>query len=224
MKLFLAVPLTVVAAALGVSVGAAGASSPLSVAPTSAHAGSAGSVVASAVGPKLASNTVFFSNLGPGGSFQHGGWCVTGATAGCTGRFDIAMPFVPSVNGRVTRIDIAITNLSGPNSATVLLAQDDGSGLPGHVLGSWPISNQPAIGVSCCPTTVSLPVSIAIGARRTYWVIARAGTTSTWDNWNWNYAGTQGPYAYSTDGTSWNYANSTIGAFDVIGCSGVCHT
>jgi hypothetical protein len=167
---------------------------------------------------------VFFSNLGPGSSFQSDGWCVSGPASSCGSRFDEAMSFVPSVNGRVTRIDIGLTNFSGPNSATVLLAQDNG-GVPGHVLGQWAVSGQPPFGsTTCCPTTIILPATVPIGAGRTYWVIARAGTTTTNDGWNWNYYGTVGTYAYSTNGSNWSTSYDTISAFAVIGCTGACHT
>ena len=77
---------------------------------------------------------------------------------------------------------------------------------------------------TCCPTTINLPVTVPIGAGRTYWVIARAGTSTTWDGWNWNYYGTTGTFAYSANGTTWGTTSGTIGAFDVIGCTGACHT
>src|SRR5437868_13013932 len=94
-------------AAVGLVAGRAQASSPAPLAPTSAKAGTASSEAAPATSPQFATNTVFFSNLGPGGSFSSGGWCLSGATSPC-GRFDEAMPFFPSVSGRVTQIYVGV--------------------------------------------------------------------------------------------------------------------
>ncbi len=207
---------------MGLLAGRAQASPPAPVAPTSAKAGAPGGAAAApAVSPQLGSNTLFFSSLGPGGSFQATGFCVNGPTGPCGGRFDEAASFVPAVSGRVTQIDVGVTHAVGTNAAVVKLAQDNG-GVPGAVLGSWSIANQPTYGATCCATAISISPSISIGAGRTYWVIAVAGASNTDDAFNWNYNGTSGTYAYSTNGTSWTLTGGPPGAFDVIGCSKLC--
>ncbi len=222
-KGFVASALVLGAVAVGLVAGRAQASSPGPLAPTSAKAGVVGGAAAApAVSPQLASNTLFFSNLGPGGSFQSTGFCVNGPTGPCGGRFDEAASFVPAVSGRVTQIDVGVTHFAGTNAAVVKLAQDNG-GVPGAVLGSWPIANQPTYGATCCATTIPINPSISIGAGRTYWVIAVAGASNTDDALNFNYNGTTGIYAYSTNGTSWTLLAGPIGAFDVIGCYKICH-
>lgn len=216
-----ALALVLALAGAALVVGRAQASAPAPLAPTSAKgiAGSGPGARAPATSPQLGSNAVLFSNLGPGGSFSSTGWDVSGSASGA-GRFDEAMRFTPYTSGRVTRIDIAVTNFAGPNGAFVSLAQDSG-GVPGTVLGSWLIVNQPAYGSTCCATSITVSQSIPVGAGHTYWLIAAAATTTTWDAWSWNYYGDTDTFAYN-QGSGWNYAFGPVGGFDLIGCSKLC--
>src|SRR5204863_7849752 len=118
--------------------------SPGPQAPTSAKTRAASGPAAQAPSPQFASNTVFFSNVGPGGSFAANSWCVSGASSLCT-RFDEAMPFFPSTSGLVTQIYIGLIHVSGPNATTVQLAQDNG-GVPGAILAGGTVFNSPGNG------------------------------------------------------------------------------
>src|SRR5262245_47176061 len=179
-----------------------------------------GSGAAPAV-PQVSNGTVFFSNLGPGGAFSSTGWCVAGASSSCGSRYDDAMPFIASSSGRVTQIDVGLTHFDGTNAALVKLAADS-NGVPGQILASWPAANQGAYGSTCCPTTFTAYPPVSVVAGRRYWVIAVAGAPDTNDAFMWNYWGTNGAYAFSTDGTTWSLTFGAIGAFDVLGCPKLC--
>jgi hypothetical protein len=207
--------------AIGVVAGRAQASSPAPRAPTSAKSAAASVPAAQAPSPQFASNTVFFSNLGPGGSFDPTGWCVTGATAGCGSRFDEAMPFYPSVSGIVTQIYAGVTNVAGPNAALVQLAQDN-NGVPGAILAGGYVFGSPPFGSTCCAGSISISPSVPIGYGHRYWVIVRAATSMTFDAWNWSYYGGTTAFAYSVNGTTWNSSFGAISSFAVIGCSKLC--
>jgi hypothetical protein len=208
--------------AIGVAAGRARASSSaLPQAPTAARGAAAPAGAAQAPSQQLASNAVFFDNLGAGRSFSGSSWCVTGTSTPC-GRFDEAMPFVPSVSGRVQEIDIAAVHSSGPNATIVQLAQDNG-GVPGAVLASTGVINSPPSGSTCCAGVATVSPSVPIGAGHTYWVIARAPASTTYNGWAWNPNFTTGTFAYSQNGGStWSTTYSYIGAFAVVGCSKVC--
>lgn len=206
--------------AIGLVAGRARATSTAPQAPTGAK-GAAAASTNHAPAQQLTSNAVFFSNLGPGGSFSAASWCVSGASTPCT-RFDEAMPFVPAVSGRVQEIDIGAVHVSGLNATIVQLAQDNG-GVPGAVLASTGVSNSPSTGSTCCVGVAPVSPSVPIGAGHTYWVIARAPISTTYNGWAWNYYGDSGGFAFSQDGgATWSATGGNIGAFAVIGCSKLC--
>jgi hypothetical protein len=183
-----------VLAVCGGLIGAAQASSsPAPLSPKNAPAAAGGPVVQSP-SPQFATNTVFFSNVGPGGSFSSTAWCVSGATSPC-GRFDEAMPFFPSVSGLVTQIYVGLVNVSGTNAALVQLAQDNG-GVPGAILASGGIAGSPHIGATCCVGSISVSPSVPIGYGHRYWIIVRPAASNTYSGWNWSYYGGSTTFAF----------------------------
>jgi len=175
-----------------------------------------------------------FSNLGAGGAYQFfDAWCVTDVLAaptnGCGHPFTTANGFVG--NGtRLTQIDVALTNDNGPNNATVMLAQDDGSGgpnafgLPGAVIRSWSVASQPPFGGCCAVTSVTASPSIPVGNGKRYWVVVAPGPniqTTTSDAWNWNVFDSGGPTAQN-HGAGWFRTDAVQGAFDVLACPKIC--
>jgi len=169
--------------------------------------------------------SVIYSNLGPGGAYYpYDGWCVHGdVSAGvCTGYQKVAMPFTGN-GGTVTQIDLALTNSGGTNNATVQLVRDE-AGVPGAVLGSWSVANQPPLGGCCALTTIHVSPTIPVGAGKKYWVVAGPGPNNqddTADVWNWNSQLSTGTYAYN-NGSGWTTAQSPVSAFDVLGCGKLC--
>jgi hypothetical protein len=217
------VALVAVVAGLGVAsaAGAGGASTVSAGAITTTHA--VGAISAPAAPPSLPIGAMLlFSNFGPGNGYN----CCTGWTVsepGAVGLFRPAMAFTPSVNAQVTQIDIALGHVSGTNNATISLAQDNG-GVPGTILRTWPVALQPPFGTCCIVTTVGGSL-VPVAAGHKYWVIASAGpnvANNTWDAWNLNSIGQQGPTALDTGSGFVLNANHTEGAFDVIGCGKLC--
>lgn len=210
--------LAVAAAGLGVA-SAAGASGTPWITHVPGTTGAAVSTSSSAL-PQGA--FYIYDNLGPGNAYDCcTGWTVAEPGSG-NGTAISAMSFTPSSNAQVTQIDLALSNVSGANNATIELAKDNGGGIPGTVLGAWGVVGQPTLG-SCCTLATVHTGLIPVGAGRTYWVVAIAGpngANDTWDAWNWNTTGATGGDFY-LNGTWYQYGNPT-GAFDVIGCGKVC--
>jgi hypothetical protein len=168
-----------------------------------------------------------FSNLGPFPNTYSGvTWVVSGPNSGF-GRFEVAQAFTPSSGAFITQIDVALSHFLGTNRATVQLAQDNG-GLPGAVLRSWPLANQPPFNVCCPLTTIDVSPMIAVGAGKKYWLIAMAGPSllgDTWDGWDQNSIGQLGPVAgnnFASNGWFLIGSAESEGAFDVIGCPKLC--
>jgi hypothetical protein len=171
---------------------------------------------------------VIFSNLGPPGPTYYCclGWLVTGS-----GTFyrqvENANAFTPSQNTYITQIDVAVSHASGTNNMTLELVRDDG-GLPGSVLRSWSLANQPPIGTCCALTTIRVGSRTAVLAGRQYWLVAIAGPNSlndTVDGWNFTWNGAQtGPVMSNYDGAGWIQVGYESGAFDVLGvpCGKLC--
>jgi hypothetical protein len=218
-----------IAAVIGVVAAGAQASAPVrDTNGAAAKAGPNGAAPNNAVSP----NQVIFSNLGAGNAYDTVlGWCVTGLTSapadGCGGSLQrwIGSAFTGN-GGNVTQIDVALTYDNGTNGATVQLAADNGSGLPGNVLRSWSVSGQPPVGTCCGLTTLTVSPSIPVGSGKTYWVVVKPAGTSTSDLWDENTVGDYGPVAGNHNGSGWfseGPPSATLrGAFDVLGCAKIC--
>src|SRR5690349_5796048 len=106
-------------------------------------------VVVAGVTVLPASADTFFSNFGPGNSYN---CCVGGTISGPTsapGWIIQANQFTAGFSGSVSQIDVAMGYVTGAlNGATISLWSDNG-GIPGSQLGSWNITNLTNFG-SCC--------------------------------------------------------------------------
>ncbi|SRR5579872_20082 len=168
-----------------------------------------------------ASADTFFSDFGPGNSYN---CCVGGTISGPTsapGWVIQANQFTAGFSGSVSQIDIAIGYVTGAlNGATISLWSDNG-GLPGSQLGSWNITNLTNFGSCCAVATISGISGINLVGGQTYFLMASA-PNDTWDAWNWNSIGDTGLVDFSLDGgQTWNQApGSTLYTFDVLGNTG----
>jgi hypothetical protein len=214
----------VVAAAAGLSLAATAGAGTRTAVPAGAIT-TAPRAGAPAVGAALpvASQTIF-SNFGPGRSYDCcSAWDVSEAGTGFL--FETANGFTPSAGGQISRIDIALSNLTGTNNATVELAQDSG-GLPGAVIRSWSVAGQPPFGSCCAVTTINVSPLIPVGAGHQYWLIAIAGPNvqnDTFDTWNFTYNDANTGPIMQWDGTTWiDRAPNPSGAFDILGCGKLC--
>jgi len=229
-KLFVAALLVGVLGTVAVVAGRAqaGARSAKSAGPITRVAPMASAVTSSAASPaSLPFGSVFIhNNFGPSDGYNCCTAWTVGASASVPGLFRAANAFVPATSAWVTQIDVALSNAAGTNNATISLASDNG-GVPGTILGSWSVANQPVFGsLSCCVVaTIQTGRLIPLGAGRQFWLIVDGGpnvANNTWDTWNWNTTGDTGLDAYNT-GAGWVLQpDMTLGAFDVIGCPKIC--
>jgi hypothetical protein len=218
--------LVVGVAAASISAAAAGAGTHAVVAKgpittTTAKVGAASVAPAVPLGAQ-----VIFSNFGPPGNAYNAGvgWTVS-EPGSPPGLFQNANAFTPSVGSQVTRIDLALTHVSGVNNAVIKLATDNG-GIPGTVLGSFFVFGQPPFGTCCAVTTVNVSPIIPVAAGHKYWVVAVAGpngANNTWDAWQLTYNGASTGAVKSWNGSTWlDFTGDPSGAFDVIGCGKLC--
>jgi hypothetical protein len=184
----------------------------------------AGASTSSTVSALPLGSVLIYSNLGAGNNYNSGiGWTVS-ESGSPPGFFRVATSFVPSSGAQVTQIDLALGHVSGTNNATIRLAQDNGAGLPGAILGTFSVFLQPTFGTCCTLTTVHTNL-IPVGAGHKYWVIATAGpngTNNTWDAWNFNTTGVTSTTASDGGSGFVVQVGDPSGAFDVIGCAKLC--
>jgi hypothetical protein len=171
--------------------------------------------------PSVHADTIY-SNLGSGSSYALGNGAAAVCGFGGCGRQSFANPFTvaagPGYN--LTQLDIAVTNLSGTNSAIIELLADSG-GRPGStVLGSWTLTNLPTLGTvgSIQPSqTISGISGISLIGGTQYWLAAFAGASDTFDAWNDNSTGATGMPVVSIHGAPWRIFGGRESAFDVQG-------
>jgi hypothetical protein len=127
----------------------------------------------------------------------------------------------------VTQIKIALTNVApSTNNATIQLAADN-AGVPGAILGSWSVAQQPPFGGCCALTTVNVSPSIPVGYGKHYWVIANPGPNAfqnTEDGWNLTYNLSGGNVSFNSTGTgyTWETFYTYAVAMQVLGCGKLC--
>jgi PEP-CTERM motif len=164
-----------------------------------------------------------YSNLGPGSTYDPGvGLQVCGSAAVCLQQ-SIADSFtVPAGPGyNLTQLDVAVTNVSGTNSAIIKLLTNSGGSPSSTVLGSWTLTNVPAtLSVSSIQPsqTISGISGIGLIGGTQYWLAAFPGASDTADSWMTTSTGAIGRVAFSANGgTAWSPTNSIQEAFDVLG-------
>jgi len=176
----------------------------------------AGGAFRSAPSAQASSFTTIFSNLGTGGTVYNccAGWSVSGSSSANTDQFWNANAFTPAADAEITRIDVAIGNLSGTNGVTLQLATDSG-GVPGTVLRTWHLTGLPAFGTCCTLDTTG--TAVFVHQSQQYWLVALPAAGDTYDAWNVAPTDGTGPVKSNEAGTGWVTFGSTQGAFDVIG-------
>jgi hypothetical protein len=165
-----------------------------------------------------------FNNFGPGYAYYCcSGWAVSEPGAG--GPVNSAMPFPSGAGGYVSQIDVALGHVIGANNATIRLARDNGSGLPGTVLRSWSVAGQPNLGTCCTVATIGVSPLVSLQPGKQYWLIAEAGpngANDTLDGWNFNSVGDNGGGAQDSGSGYVFFPGNPRGAFDVLGCGKLC--
>ena len=149
--------------------------------------------------------TTFFSDLGPGGSYNCcAGWAVGGPVSPAAP----AESFTSLSSGEVANIDIAIGQVFS-GTVNVSLWTDSGGAL-GTELGSWTVTPATFFGLSTTILTDVHVSGVSLVSGDSYFLeLASAGTSS----WNWNTIGATGTLIDSGATTP----GDTLGAFEVVG-------
>jgi hypothetical protein len=161
-------------------------------------------------------NTIY-TNLGTGHKVYNGtqGWTI-GGDGSPFGRMWVAEPFTPASDAIVTRIKVAVGNVTGTNGVSIALA-DDKEGVPGKFLKQWFKTNLPNGG--CCVLQVENDAAgIAVKGGVQYWVVVKtsAKTNDTWDEFN--YSNSAASQMATNTGAGWIKAGyNRQGAFGVFG-------
>ena len=167
-------------------------------------------------------DSVIYSNLNsdPTHVYNGGiGYNVSGPNSG-VGSIISAMTFTPGANYDLSQIDLAMGYISGTNSFTLELVNDNGNQPGTTVLESWTVNNSPTFGTCCTLDTVTSP-GILLQAGVQYWLEA-VPASDLYAAWNQNNTGARGTIAQSSSGVTWNvFPNNTTGAFDVLGTTPV---
>ncbi len=162
-----------------------------------------------------------YSNLGTGTNVYNGA-----AGTGVLGRnvpnqpFPewVANGFTPTANHTVTEIQVGVTWVEGANSVILSLNEDNG-GKPGKTLFITQFTNLPTFGTCCTLQTATLTTGVPVTQGTQYWVVLRTKPTNqgTWNVWNNNFKGLQGPFSNSLGNGWFQQSTQELGAFAVLG-------
>ena len=176
-------------------------------------------IILSVASVSAMADDVAFSDLGNPPSYNCcSGWTVGGQNS-IVGLVRDANQFTSLTSGQVTQIDVGLGWVTGTNAATISL-WTSANNLPGTMLGSWDVSNQPVFGsTSNILTTISVGPGITLTAGDQYFLVVE-GASDTWDAWNMNDQGAVGLLEQDS-GNGWSqFPGSTLGAFDVLTSAG----
>jgi hypothetical protein len=143
------------------------------------------------IGPnKPGGAQTIFDNIGdvyPLGTY----WCCSGvvvtgseAVSGFPEYWEAAA-FTPQSDATIGKIVVAMAHVSGENTFTLNLLDDDG-GLPGATIASWKIKNVPDYG-ACCEVTMKKKLAIPVTGGTQYWLaITTRARSDSYGAWNRN--------------------------------------
>jgi hypothetical protein len=165
-------------------------------------------------------DSVIFSNLGPGNSYQGG----TGYTLGAPTSSDYyvtANAFtVGATSMNLAAIELAAGIVQGTNQLTIDLDADSG-GAPGAVIESFTINSaMPQFGSVSSDNLVTATSVLQplLTAGTQYWVVLSVPDDgTTWAAWNENSIGDTGPVAQYDHGTLLFNGSDTRGAMAILG-------
>jgi hypothetical protein len=155
-----------------------------------------------------------YSTTSPGGD------CIAGSmNAGCgTAPLPewIATPFVPSVSGTLSYLDVAAVWLNGKHGVVVTLVNDD-DGVPGPVsagLESFTAA-LPKQGAKPNPKVkLTSKLHPALTAGTTYWVVMAPRYPTTLSTWYLSSTDTNAPDISTSQGATWSSFDSIFGGPD----------
>ncbi len=117
----------------------------------------------------------------------------------------VGTQFTPAADAKVKEIDVAVGHVSGVNKVIINLAEDNG-GVPGNVLGTWPVTGLGTFGDCCQLATVTGVEHIRLAAGTPYWIFLSTddSNSTTWAAWPFNSTDQTDPMVVAGyDGTSW---------------------
>jgi len=173
-------------------------------------------------GPNIPlSAQIIFNNISRTESLRYNcctGYTISGPNSPIGQTFADGMPFTPTANNTIQRLLVAVACVTGP-SAVTLSVNEDAGGLPGDVIQSFELSNLPQFGSCCLLEATNVNIPVAAGTQ--YWVVVAtgAGTSDTWNAWNWNLTDqTNQPFAFFNNGV-WQPSAGILASFAVLGPS-----
>lgn len=137
-------------------------------------------------------DSIIFSNLGPGGTYDPGtAYNVSGPLSQAEEASAIGQPFVPTADFAFDAVEVALNWLLDTNAGAVSLMSDLG-GQPGSVLESFQFANRPHL--TSTDTDLAQGLSLQhplLHARTQYWIVATA-EGDAFMVWNFNNTGQLG--------------------------------
>jgi len=167
---------------------------------------------------------VIFDNIGflypKGLYFCCYGYTVSGPSSQIGQTIWSASGFTPSKDMSVKLLEVAVGYVSGTNKVVISIADDNG-GVPGNILGSWPVTNLGTFGTCCALAQLNVD-HIHVTAGQQYWVIVGTDDSDadTWAAWPFNSTDEIDPVPFAQyNDSSWtNYGGSIPGlSFAVYG-------
>jgi hypothetical protein len=156
---------------------------------------------------RTAKADIIYSNLGPGQSYQPGGYSISGSggTVLPPNGFGsaVAMSFTPTANFTFGSVELPLEYYGGPgtNSFIVSLMTDAG-GHPGIFLESFSANNLPSTSNPALDTFVSV-TNTPLNAGTTYWIVAMPVAQDSAAFWLMNPTGAQGYSRTANDSLTW---------------------
>jgi len=161
-----------------------------------------------------------YTNLGQGSNVYDAiaGSGILGKDAGQPRPQWAACGFTPTADHTVLEIKVGVSHVMGSDPFLLSLNEDAG-GIPGKVLHAWQFSGLPEFGTCCTVQTGRVKPGIAVKGGQMYWVVTRtlASNPDTYDVWNNDFNGENGPFANNL-GHGWiNEGIQQMGALGVFG-------
>lgn len=129
----------------------------------------------------------------------------------------VAVPFTPTVRGRISEVDVALSNFGNPAAAPQIEIYGSANGLPGDEKEKhhFTIRGVPQ-GGQCCQFMFGAGAHVLVQAGDQYWIVVQDTSRGTPNNfsggWNLNTLGLQGPYAIRSAHQDWQWTSGTLPA------------
>jgi hypothetical protein len=130
----------------------------------------------------------------------------------------VAVPFIPSANVKLTKVEAAVGHYEGTNSVAIWLAAD-ASGLPGDTLAGPVDVDSLRSFPGCCTLAVAKFKNVPLAKGAQYWIVVGTDPNSiaSYNTWAWNITDMRShPYAGLRRG-NWARYNGVLPAIGIFG-------